>query len=117
MSKHIIFTGWRTDALQIVALMDILVHPSLSEGFGRTVLEGMALGKPVIASKVGGLRELISDGENGFLVDAKSPSQLAEKLRILLASNTLRERIGREAKKTVFSDYLIQDKIKELESK
>jgi len=115
MSEHIIFTGWRPDALQIVALMDILVHPSLSEGFGRAVLEGMALGKPVIASKVGGLRELISDGENGFLVDAGNPSQIAEKLRLLLASKELREKLGKEARKTVYSEYLIQDKIGQME--
>jgi len=115
MSDHIIFTGWRLDAMQIVALMDILVHPSLSEGFGRAVLESMALGKPVIASKVGGLRELISDGENGFLVDAGNPIQIAEKLRLLLANKELRERMGKEAKKTVYTDYLIQDKIGQLE--
>ena len=115
IAEHIIFTGWRTDALNIISIMDILVHPSLSEGFGRTVLEGMALGKPVIASKVGGLRELIKNGENGFLVDVRSPSQIAEKLCLLLANKGLRERMGREAKKTVFSEYLIQDKIRELE--
>lgn len=115
MSKNIIFTGWREDALEIISLMDILVHPSLHEGFGRAVLEGMALGKPVIVSKVGGLREIIEDGKNGFLVEPGNPQMIAGKLRLLLRDKALREKLGKEARRTVFSDYLIQGKILQLE--
>jgi glycosyltransferase involved in cell wall biosynthesis len=116
MSENIIFTGWRPDALNIVSLMDILIHPSLSEGFGRAVLEGMALGKPVIASSVGGLREIIKDGENGFLVEPGDPQMIAEKLRLLLLNKNLRDNFGKAARDTVFSEYLIQDKITQLEA-
>ncbi len=116
MSEHIMFTGWRSDALEIVSLLDILVHPSLSEGFGRAVLEGMALGKPVIASKVGGLREIIKDGENGFLVEPENSRDIAEKMRLLLGDISLRNRLGKMAKQTVFSEYLIQDKITQIEA-
>jgi glycosyltransferase involved in cell wall biosynthesis len=115
LSDNIVFTGWRLDALNIVSVMDILVHPSLSEGFGRAVLEGMALGKPVIASKVGGLRELIKNGENGFLVDPSDPSQIADKLCLLLSNVELREKLGIEAKKTVYSNYSIKNKVEKLE--
>jgi glycosyltransferase involved in cell wall biosynthesis len=119
MSENIIFTGWRPDALNIVSLMDILIHPSLSEGFGRAVLEGMALGKPVIASSVGGLREIIKDGENGFLVEPGDPQMIAEKLRLLLLNKNLRDNFGKAARKaarnTVFAEYLIQDKVEQLE--
>jgi len=115
IDDNIVFTGWRPDALKIVSLMDILIHPSLSEGFGRAVLEGMALGKPVIASKVGGLREIIKDGKNGFLVEPGDTGMIADRLRLLLRDKKLREKFGKAARNTVFSGYLIEDKVLKLE--
>jgi glycosyltransferase involved in cell wall biosynthesis len=115
LTNTVVFTGWRTDALEILSLMDILVHPSLKEGFGRAVLEAMALGKPVVASKVGGLREIIEDGENGFLVEPGNSMEIAEKLSILLKDKELRTKFGKSAREKVFSEYLIQDKILRLE--
>ncbi len=115
LEAQVHFTGWRTDALEITALMDILVHPSLSEGFGLAVLEGMALGKPVVASRVGGLREAIIDGENGFLVAPGDVRSLAEKISILIKNKELRDSLGKAAKKIIFSEFLIQDHISRLE--
>jgi len=115
LTDKVVFTGWRKDALEIVSLMDILVHPSLSEGFGRAVLEAMALGKPVVVSKVGGLREIIKDGENGFLVEPKDSRAIAEKLTLLLQNKSLRNKLGKEARNAVFSEYLLPDKILQLE--
>jgi glycosyltransferase involved in cell wall biosynthesis len=111
LTGKVTFTGWRSDALEIVSLMDIVLHPSLSEGFGRAVLESMALGKPVVASSVGGLREAISDGQNGFLITPSDVDALASRWLELLESAELRDRLGTEAKRTVFSEYLIDDKI------
>lgn len=116
MEKNIIFTGWRKDAHEILSCMDILVHPSFSEGFGRAVLEAMAFGKPVIASRVGGLREIIEDGENGFLIEVGNDKMIADRISILIRDETLRVKFQRNAQKTVFSEYLIQDKICELET-
>ena len=114
LSDHVVFTGWRNDTINIISIMDIIIHPSLAEGFGRAVLESMALGKPVIAAAVGGLREAIKDGNNGYLVPPGDIDALAERLCILLSSQNLREQLGKEAKKTVFSSYLIDDKVKTL---
>jgi glycosyltransferase involved in cell wall biosynthesis len=111
LDEHVFFTGWRKDALDIAFLMDIIIHPSLAEGFGRAVLESMALGKPVIASAVGGLREAITDGKNGYLIQLGNVDMMELKLRELLTSPSLRKQIGQEAKNTVFSDYLIDDKV------
>jgi glycosyltransferase involved in cell wall biosynthesis len=116
LADHVRFTGWRTDALQVLALMDAQLHPSMAEGFGRAVLEGMALGKPVIASAVGGLREIIRDGENGFLVPVGDVQAMAERLRVLARDRALRARIGAAARRTVFDGYLIEDKIRQLEA-
>ena len=111
LTQHVHFTGWRQDALDIVSLMDIVIHPSLAEGFGRAVLESMALGKPVIASAVGGLREAIQDGSNGYLVDPGDVENIAGRWSTLLSNPELRQRLGRKARRTVFLDYAIDDKV------
>jgi len=73
---------------------DVFVRPSLTEGMPLTVLEAMACGVPVIASRVGGTPELITDGENGFLIDPKSVSQLRDCLLRLIKDEKLRRRVG-----------------------
>ena len=75
-----------------------LVLPSLSEGLGRVLMEAMALSKPVIGSNVGGIPDLISDGQNGFLFEMGDAGQLAEKLRLLLASPELAKTMGNNGK-------------------
>ena len=114
LTQHVCFTGWRQDALEIVSLMDIVIHPSLAEGFGRAVLESMALGKPVIASAVGGLREAIQDGKNGYLVTPGDVGAITQRWRDLLSSQELRQQLGRDARCTVFDNYLIDDKVTRL---
>jgi glycosyltransferase involved in cell wall biosynthesis len=114
LEKHVCFMGWRNDALDVVSLMDIMIHPSFSEGFGRAVLEAMALGKPVIASNVGGLRGAIQNGINGYLVDPGDVDKLAQHWRRLMVDADLRQKLGEEAKRTVFTKYLIDDKVARL---
>jgi len=114
LSEHVVFTGWRTDAVDILASMDIMLHPSLSEGFGRAVLEAMALGKPVVVSRVGGLREIIRHGENGFLVAPGDVAGISAAWSELVAQPALRETFSREARKEVFANYLLADKIDQL---
>ena len=84
---------------QYMVASDVFVLPSLSEGFPVTVLEAMASGVPMIATNVGGLPEIIKDGENGFLVEPKNPEEIAEKVLLLLEDDKLRERISRNNKK------------------
>ena len=115
LQDHVVFTGWRSDALDIVSVMDILVHPSLSEGFGRAVLEAMALGKPVVASAVGGLRELIDDSANSFLVAAGDVDALADRLTRLAADGSLRATLGSRARATVAARYSVETAVRGLE--
>jgi glycosyltransferase involved in cell wall biosynthesis len=115
LQKNVIFTGWRKDALDLLGLMDVLVHPSLSEGLPRAVLEGMALGKAVVASRVGGLRELIKNGENGFLVEPGNVHQLTEKIALLLENAEMRVKLGQAARQTVAAGYDIEGKVREFE--
>jgi glycosyltransferase involved in cell wall biosynthesis len=73
---------------------DIFVLPSLDEGFGIAALEGMAASLPVIASSVGGLRELVQNGETGWLVPPALSPELAQRLRELIHDGRKREAMG-----------------------
>jgi len=78
-----------------------LVLPSLSEGLGRVLMEAMALGKPIIGSNVGGIIDLVKDGENGFLFEKENSEDLAKKLKILLKDKNLAIEMGRRGRKFV----------------
>lgn len=82
-----------------MALADVLVLPSLSEGFGIVLLEAMAMGLPIIATKVTGLTEIVEDGENGFLVEPHNPLEIAEKCYILLTNDDIRNKISENNRK------------------
>lgn len=115
LEEHVKILGWRSDALEILSLMDILIHPSLAEGFGRAVLEALALGKAVVASAVGGLREIIRDGENGFLIKPGDTEAIVDRVDRLAADPALRKKFGDAARREVFANYLIEDKVKQLQ--
>jgi glycosyltransferase involved in cell wall biosynthesis len=82
-----------------------LVLPSLSEGLGRVLMEAMALGKPVIGSNVGGIPDLIKNGENGFLFEPKNSNQLTEKLRILLRDKNLAIEMGKRGREFIKENF------------
>jgi len=83
----------------------LFVLPSLFEPFGMTTQEAMACGKPVVASKFGGIRNVINNGKNGLLVDPSNPKEFAKKIIKLLNDEKYRENIGTEAYKTIQKYY------------
>lgn len=83
------------------AAADICVVPSYYESFGLVAVEAMACGTPVVASRVGGLAETITDGVTGFLIPWRCPEPFAEKLEILLENRELRERFSAAARRAV----------------
>lgn len=98
--------GFESNALGCLRGADILVNPSLSEGLPNVLLEAMALGVPVVATEVGGVPELVTDGESGRLVPAERPDRLATALLDLLADDVARARFsaaGRERVRRAFS--------------
>ncbi|HSB67760.1 MAG TPA: glycosyltransferase family 4 protein [Candidatus Methylomirabilis sp.] len=84
LGERIIFTGFREDAPALLAGMDLFVLPSLNEGMGRVLVMAMALGKPIVATRVGGVPELLGDGEAGILVPPGDSAALAEAVTTLL---------------------------------
>jgi sugar transferase (PEP-CTERM/EpsH1 system associated) len=85
LGRTVFFTGSRRDIPEIMAALDIFILPSFSEGLSLTLLEAMAAGKPVVATRVGGNPEVIRDGSNGLLVASDQVEELAAALRRLLA--------------------------------
>jgi glycosyltransferase involved in cell wall biosynthesis len=86
--------GERRDVPELLAAADVFVLPSVSEGLPVSVLEAMAAGLPVVASRVGGVPEQVSDGQTGLLVEPGDPNALAAALARLIAEPSLRRRLG-----------------------
>ena len=104
----ILLPGFRNDDPQLVDALhacDVFVLPSRHEPFGIVVLEAWCAGKAVIASRVGGLRSLITDGEDGLLVPPDSPMDLAAQLRALKNNAYLRQQLGSAGRHTARSRY------------
>jgi glycosyltransferase involved in cell wall biosynthesis len=116
IKENVVFLGWRNDAAKIISVTDIFVLPSLNEGMGRVLAEAMALGKPIVASNVGGIPDLVIHGKNGFLVPPKNSKELARYIQILLEDKEKREKMGREGREMAgnFSHEIMIKKISRL---
>ena len=108
VERHVIFTGRRDDIPAVTAAFDVAVLPSYREAQGLTILEAMALSRPVVASDVGGIPEMIEDGRNGLLVPPHDPPALANAIVRLLTSHPLADMIGRAGHDTVHDRFCIQ---------
>lgn len=95
IDSQVIFTGFRTDVPQIIAALDIVAVPSWSEAFGRIAVEALATQRPVVATNVGGIPEIVQDGYTGLLCPPKQPPVLAVALLKLCRDPSLREEMGR----------------------
>jgi glycosyltransferase involved in cell wall biosynthesis len=111
-SRNITFTGFRNDVKELIDIMDIVVFSSLSEGIPYTLLEAMSMGKAVVATRVGGLVEVISDKENGLFVNAKDAGDIAQKCLSLLEDTAVRRSMG-EAAARLIKEKFSADKMKD----
>jgi len=99
ISERVVFTGDVEDIKAAYAALDVAVLPgSLPEPFGGVVIESMAMGKPVVGTRLGGTVEQIVDGETGFLVEPDNPAELAARVEQLLANEALRREMGRRGR-------------------
>ena len=114
ISERVIFTGYRTDVLAILSLMSVFVLPSLTEGMPRSLMEAMALGKPVIATKVGGIPELVRSGETGVLVEPGDSNELAQTMLYLTRDAAMRKTMGNAGKNLIFKHYSVEQNIQSL---
>lgn len=98
LSKEVIFTGRRDDIPEILSIIDVFILPSQAEGLGRSILEAMASGKPVIASRVGGIPEAVDDRKTGLLVPPGNTHLLAEAISFFLNNPEKIAEMGRKAR-------------------
>jgi len=108
LKEKVRFLGLRDDIPDLLAEASILVLPSDWEGVPLTVLEAMAAGKPVVATAVGGVPELVDEGKTGFLVPPQAPDALAGAILRLARDPELRKRMGEVARKRALERFDIR---------
>jgi len=95
---RVLFPGWRDDIHNIMPLFEIFVLPSLNEGMGRVIVEAMAAERPVVASNIGGIPDLVIDGETGILVEPCDVIGLAVSIEYLLGNPDRGRRMGQSGR-------------------
>jgi glycosyltransferase involved in cell wall biosynthesis len=115
LNDYVKFTGFRTDIPEITSIFDIAVLASFFEGLGRVLLEAMALNKPIVASNVGGIPDIVKNNVNGLLVSPGEPKALAEAIIKLLKSESLRKEMGLAGGKMVTEKFHIDKRVQDID--
>jgi len=110
------FLGPRPDALDFTAAADIYVNPSEVEGLPVAILEAMAIGRPVVATAVGGVPTVVRTGETGYLVEPNDPASLANSIVELATDPAARSRLGERARALIESQFSLRDMVRAYES-
>ena len=110
------FVGFRRDIDEIFQAMDLMVLPSLTEGLPNVVLEAFACAKPVVATAVGGVPEIVEDGINGILVPKERPDLLADAIKDCLAIPDKRRAMGEAGYQKVKSEFTFESQTQKLET-
>lgn len=105
LEKRLVFTGQINDVQPFYAMADVFVLPSHSEGSPNVLLEAMAAEVPVVATAVGGVPQIVEDGESALLVPAQDPSALAEAIQRLIIGRELAGRLTRNASTVVANNH------------
>ncbi|MBN1901236.1 glycosyltransferase [Candidatus Sumerlaeota bacterium] len=116
LDNQVILAGSREDVEKIIPAFDILLLASHEEGFSNVLLEGMACGKPIVATDVGGNAESVKNGETGFIVPPKNPQKMAEALKKLIADPSLREKFGRAGRTRVEQKFSLNSLIQYMDA-
>ena len=119
VAEAVRFLGWRPDVAAVMAACDIFCLPSLNEGMGKVLVEAMALGKPIIASAVGGIPDLVVPGETGILVQPADGNALAKAILTLCADPAMMRKMGAQGKRKApgYSAEIMLNKIDHLYTK
>lgn len=104
-ASDIFILGFRDDVPQLMSSADIFILPSYREGLPRSIIEAMAMGKPIIATNIRGCREEVCDGVNGYLCEVKNINDLAAKINMLLKEPGMIEKFGLNSRKIFLDKY------------
>ncbi len=114
LEKNVFFVGQQASIGDYYRAIDLLVIPSLSEGLPFVMLEAMSQGKPVLATSVGAIDCVITDGENGWLVEAGNHQALQEKLEQVVGNRETMEKMGEKAKSSLKKHFLAERQCAEM---
>lgn len=112
--ERFLLAGYRSNVIPFYEAMDVFALSSLSEGLPNVLLEAMALGVPVVASRIAGIPRLIRDGDDGLLVTPGSAGDLAYALNRLLVDPSLRDEVGRRGQLTVRARYCFEARMRRI---
>lgn len=116
LNNQIIFLGKVADLSLLFKIFDVSILPSTIEGLGFSILEAQASGVPVVASRVGGITEIIKDRETGILVEPDNPDELYRGIKLILKDSPLLERIVNNAKRQLRERFNLKDMVNQVES-
>jgi glycosyltransferase involved in cell wall biosynthesis len=117
ISAHLVFTGKRKDVPDLLSVMGIFVLPSCSrEGLGISIIEAMASEKPVVATEIGGIPEVVADEETGYLVPPQNPDALAKAIVNLLQSPQRAKEMGRRGRARFEEKFTKRKMLSEVEN-
>lgn len=116
IAHAVVFTGRRDDVPAVTAALDVAVLPSYREAQGLTILEAMALSRPVVASNVGGIPEMVEDGVTGLLVPPHDPAALAAAIVRLLTDHPLADMLARAGHDLVHERFCIELMVEAVEA-
>jgi glycosyltransferase involved in cell wall biosynthesis len=105
VAANVIFTGYYPDRLEVLRAADIMVSPSIREGMSVSLLEGMAMGLPIVATRIYGSAEVIHDGANGFLVEPRNAVALADAVNQFLQDGPRSQEMGAAARSLVEAHF------------
>jgi len=116
LENSFIFTGYREDIPELIAISDIVVRPSNMEGFPINMLEAMLMRKPVIATKIAGVPEMITHGDNGFMIEPGDIDSLASYISTILLDEGMGKKMGTRGQQIVLEKFTLKSLISKVEN-
>lgn len=115
LEGKVIAAGFRSDIAEVMACLDVLVHTSLWEGLCRVLVQGAAVGLPIVTFEVGGAREVVLDGESGYVVPSKDVATMTWRVLSLLGAPEVARRMGEAGRKHVGDRWSIERSVSRVE--
>ena len=116
VAEHVVYAGFRQDIPVVMKALTVLVLPSIVEGFGYVLIEAMAAGKPVVATNVSSIPEIVRHNESGLLVEIHNQQQLAAALVALLQNEGMAKGMGQKGREIVLENFTLERMIAQLEA-
>jgi len=116
VSQNLVWLGFQRNPQRFLSISDVLLVPSVAESFPMAILEALSMGKPVVASSIGGIPEVVTDGANGLLIKPGDVPSLTHSLAALVGEERLRSSLGHRARESVESRFSLSGMVQKTEA-